>query len=220
MHTLARRVAVTVVAATLGLSAIAGPATAHALKGAPKAQRIEHAKAHKTAAQERVAAAKATRAAKVRALKVARAKAAKAAEAKARKAARFVATGVVTAVDAPAGTLSVLVDGGTKSLRGAEVTVTVPSDVAVNRDDVAATLGDVLVGDHVAVRGARSGETLTANRVNATSPEPEEAIEDPTVGDPTQDLITDPTQDPITEGDPVIDGGDQTAGDPSGADTP
>ena len=117
----------------------------------------------------------------------------KSADAKARKAARFVATGTVVAVGADSLTLTV--EGGTKSLRGTDATISVPADVRVNRDDVTVTLAEVQPGDHAAVQGAVTGGVLVAHRVNAESPEP--IVEEPTetvTEDPTETISEQPTE--------------------------
>src|SRR5687768_10740558 len=48
----------------------------------------------------------------------------------------FTATGVVTAVDAGAATLTVAVKGGTKNVKGNTVTVVVPSTARITLSDV------------------------------------------------------------------------------------
>ena len=80
----------------------------------------------------------------------------------------FTATGVVTAVDPVAGTLTVADKGGSRDLHGTSVMVTVAATTSVEVDDAAATLSDVNVGDHVAANGVRSvGPVFTARHVNA-----------------------------------------------------
>ncbi len=92
----------------------------------------------------------------------------KAAEAKARKAARFQATGTLLFVS-PDGTISVSVTGGpVKAWRGTIVDFNAAA-AHVNRDDVEATLLDLVAGDHVAVKGMREDGVLVAKRVNAES---------------------------------------------------
>jgi hypothetical protein len=86
----------------------------------------------------------------------------------------FVHAGKVTAVDATASTLTFVVHGGqVKALRGCTLTVVVTPDTKINRNDAAATLGDIAAGDHVNVKGtttrdATTGDvTYTATRVSA-----------------------------------------------------
>ena len=86
----------------------------------------------------------------------------------------FVHAGKVTAVGTS--TLTFVVRGGqVKALRGCTLTVEVNADTKINRNDAAATLADVVVGDHVNVKGkttrdAVSGDvTYTATRVSAGS---------------------------------------------------
>lgn len=74
----------------------------------------------------------------------------------------FVLGGEVAAVDAAAGTLTVLVHGGPyKLLRGTEVTVSVDPDAKVTREGEA-TLADLVVGDHVVVKARTVTLTITA----------------------------------------------------------
>ena len=90
----------------------------------------------------------------------------------------FVHGGSVSAVDAAASTLSFVVRGGqNKALRGCTLTVVVTEATKVSRDGAAATLADVVAGDHVNVKGtlardAASGDvTYTATRVSASAAE-------------------------------------------------
>ena len=163
-----RRCAVVATAGALIVSGIAIPASAKGPK-ADRGPKVEHVSKARTPQRG------------------------KSADAKARKAARFVATGTVVAVGADS--LTVAVEGGTKSLRGTEAVITVPADARVNRDDATVTLADVVVGDHAAVQGTSTGGVLVAKRVNAASPEP--VVEDPTetvVEDPTETVTEDPTE--------------------------
>lgn len=170
-----RTVAVSAVAASLVLSAIALPAAA---KGPKPGRGPAIALAKKSAAHGKSADART--AAKARA-----ALKGKSAAAKQRKAARFVANGTVVAVGADS--LTVAVKGGAKSLRGTEAVITVAADARISRDDVAATLADILAGDHVSVRGARRDGVLVASRLNASSPEP-------VVDEPTETVTEEPTE--------------------------
>jgi hypothetical protein len=91
------------------------------------------------------------------------------AKATARKAARFNATGNVVSVDAAAGTLVVAVKGGDAGLRRRTVTVAVDPGARISLNDAAATLADIPAGAHVKVGGTRSGESLRALKVNAST---------------------------------------------------
>ena len=97
---------------------------------------------------------------------------------KGHKKATFVHAGKVASVDAEAGTLSFTVRGGqNKALRGCVLTVVVNADTKIVRNDAAATLADVVVGDHVNVKGTSAKPadstdvTYTAKRVAASGAE-------------------------------------------------
>lgn len=88
----------------------------------------------------------------------------------------FVHGGKVTAVDATAGTVSFVVHGGqVKALRGCTITVSVPSTAKILRNDATATLADIVVGDHVNVKGTIAQDATThaiaytATRVSASA---------------------------------------------------
>lgn len=174
---IARYVAVAATVVALAVSAIALPAAAKGPK-AGRGPRVEHVNKGKSANAKSAAHAKK-------------------AAAKARKAARFVATGTVVAVGADS--LTVSVEGGTKSLRGTETVISVPAGVRVNRDDVTVTLADVLAGDHVAVQGTTVDGVRVAYRVNATSPEPVEEVTEIVTEDPTETVTEGPTE-TVTDG--------------------
>jgi hypothetical protein len=86
------------------------------------------------------------------------------------KAAKFTATGTVAAVDAAAGTLAVTGTRGTPALHRKDVVVAVPATTPVLVDGVVATLADVRPGMSVTVHGTATGDSLTATKVQATSP--------------------------------------------------
>jgi hypothetical protein len=97
----------------------------------------------------------------------------------------FTSGGPVTAVDTTAGTLTYTVRGGSnKALRGTSVTVSITSITVLQRNDVDATIADILVGDHVSVRGLNRGTINVAFRVEA------DGLGDPTV---TPTPVTTPT---------------------------
>lgn len=64
--------------------------------------------------------------------------------------------------------------GGNAKVRPAPVTLTVPGTAVVSRDGAAATLADLVAGDHVAASGTRTGTAVSITKVIATSPEPTE----------------------------------------------
>ena len=82
---------------------------------------------------------------------------------------RFVNAGTVTAVDTTAGTITFTVRGGReKSLRGKSLTVVVTASTKIRRHDADAKLVDVIVGDHVNVKGTKKDGVYTATRVSAS----------------------------------------------------
>jgi hypothetical protein len=83
--------------------------------------------------------------------------------------AKFNLGGGITAVDAAAGTVTFRVHGGKfKALRKTELTVTVADGARVRRNGAVVTLADLVVGDHVRVKGVRGTDGVwTANRVTA-----------------------------------------------------
>ncbi len=90
----------------------------------------------------------------------------------------FVHAGKVSAVDAEAGTVSFVVRGGqNKALRGCVLTVAVNADTKISRNGNAATLADLVAGDHVNVKGTSAKDattaevTYTAKRVSASGGE-------------------------------------------------
>jgi hypothetical protein len=81
---------------------------------------------------------------------------------------KFVLAGSLASVDTTAGTVSFQVHGGRdKTLRGTVVTVTVAPDAVVERNDAVATLADLVVGDHVVVKGSKATGSMVASRVIA-----------------------------------------------------
>lgn len=94
---------------------------------------------------------------------------------------KFNLGGLLTAVDAEAGTVTFRVHGGKiKSVRGTELTVTVAENARVRRNDAAATLADFQVGDKVRAKGLRADGVWTASRVKAEAPD---FVEDDDSGD-------------------------------------
>jgi Cu/Ag efflux protein CusF len=179
-HSAARRIAVLLTVAAVALGGLALPAAAKGGQKARGKQQTVQTAAHTTKAQERREAVKARKAA---------AKARKEA-AKARKAARFVATGVVTAVDASS--VEVQLTGGTlKALRraGTPVTFTVAENATIRRDGETVALDALQLGDHVMLKGAKDGENFVARKVRASAPEVENDVEgtDDAAGDESGD---------------------------------
>ena len=187
---LSRRAAALTAIAALALSSVALPASAHSLKGDTKAEKAAHADSH-GAQSSRDKAGKKRQADERKADKKRQADERKAAK-RAERLAEFKVTGDVVAVDAETGTLQVAVRGG-KRYRGATVAVVVPAGARVKRDDAPAAVGDILPGDHVAVKGRTTDGVHVADRVNASSPEPEPIGEEPAQEEPAE-------QEPIVDG--------------------
>lgn len=95
-------------------------------------------------------------------------------KAKPAKPAPFSVNGTVTAVDATARTVTLAATGGMKDLRNTSVTITIAADAKIVVDDVRAPLAEVTAGDRATIVGLRTGGTLTAKKISATSPEPTE----------------------------------------------
>ncbi len=117
------------------------------------------------------------------------------------KAVRMTLSGAVTAVEGDSVTFTVK-GGRDKALRGKPLTVTVPGTARVVRNDEAATLADVLVGDKVTVQLVKAGEVLTARRliargVAAPAPAPTEPA--PTEPAPTEPAPTEPAPAPTPQ---------------------
>ncbi len=86
--------------------------------------------------------------------------------------AKFNLGGRLTAVDVEAGTVTFRVHGGKfKAVRGTELTVIVADGARVRRNEAAATLADLQVGDRVRAKGVRQDGVWTAKRVKAESPD-------------------------------------------------
>jgi hypothetical protein len=102
----------------------------------------------------------------------------------------FSYNGTLTAVDAAAGTVTIKVPGGgQKALRSANLTLAVPASADVRRNGAVTTLGELVAGDRLQVKGDRVGTVHTVRRVSAKasavapapaptpSPEPSETPE-------------------------------------------
>jgi hypothetical protein len=84
----------------------------------------------------------------------------------------FTSAGPVTAVDTTADTITYTVRGGAnKALRGTSVTVAITAITVLTRNDDEATVDDIQVGDHVAIRGLNRGALSVAFRVEADGPD-------------------------------------------------
>ncbi|MET8154570.1 hypothetical protein ACIBSW_34065 [Actinoplanes sp. NPDC049668] len=84
----------------------------------------------------------------------------------------FAANGKVTAVDAEAGTVTLLANGGTKDVRRKTVTVTVPERAKIRVNGKRATVAGILAGARITVTGIRVGDVYTAVVISATRPKP------------------------------------------------
>lgn len=89
----------------------------------------------------------------------------------ARRKARFVAVGIVTAVSGDSITL-VVKGGSARQLRGKTQTFTVASGASVKRNGQAVAVSAIQKDDHAMVKGGRTGDTYTAQKVRAQSREP------------------------------------------------
>jgi hypothetical protein len=123
---------------------------------------------------------------------------------------QFVAAGRLVSVDPAAGTLTFTVHGGRdKALRGHTLTVTVTAATRIRRNATGAALTDLLPGDHLNVKGTKTGTTYTATRVSAeatntpdptpSSPAPTTtATPEPTTTTPAPTTTTTPEPTPTT----------------------
>jgi hypothetical protein len=88
---------------------------------------------------------------------------------------KFAASGVVDSIASDS--LTVIVHGGTRNVRGTTVTFAVAETTKINHDDVPAELLELQAGDHVAVNGTKTTSGFAAKHVNAESPVVEEPID-------------------------------------------
>ena len=112
----------------------------------------------------------------------------------------FSYNGTLTALDAAAGTVTIKVPGGgQKALRSAKLTLTVPASAAVRRNGAVVTLGELVVGDKLQVKGDRVGTVHTVRRVSAKasvvapSPSPTPSPEPSETPEPTESPTPTPT---------------------------
>jgi hypothetical protein len=80
----------------------------------------------------------------------------------------FVATGVVTAVDVAAGTVTLRAKGGTRDVRRRTVTVAVPDTARVVVNGKRAAPAVIIAGAKITVNGFRSADVYTAIRVRVS----------------------------------------------------
>jgi hypothetical protein len=142
---------------------------------------------------------------------------------------RFEASGKVTAVDAAAGTVTLLASNGTKDVRKQTVTVTVPGSLRVVVNGKRTTLKAVAVGARIAVNGTRVGTAYTAAKVSVTqkktavvkptpkptvppTPQPTPPAEE-TPADDTPTAEPTPTTSPEPDEDPTEDPEDEISDD-------
>jgi hypothetical protein len=85
---------------------------------------------------------------------------------------KFAAEGRVTAVDAAAGTVTLLAKSGTKDVRKKTITVAVPAGARIVVGGRRATVAGIVAGARIAVTGTRVGAEYTAARISATRPKP------------------------------------------------
>jgi hypothetical protein len=118
----------------------------------------------------------------------------------------FTASGKVTAVDAAAGTVTVLATGGTKDVRKHTVTITVTSAARFKINSRTGTLAAVSVGAKITVTGTRSGSTYTAARVEVSqkkspviTPSPAPTVDPEPTAEPTPSTSTSPDDDPTED---------------------
>ncbi|BFU43105.1 DUF5666 domain-containing protein [Krasilnikovia sp. MM14-A1004] len=83
---------------------------------------------------------------------------------------KFEGRGKISAIDADAGTLTVVVKGGTKNVRNSTVTVSVPSTARIKRNGKKVPFASLAVGDRIEMKGTRDGDVFTASRVQAHGP--------------------------------------------------
>lgn len=80
----------------------------------------------------------------------------------------FAGSGRVTAVDAEAGTVTLLAKGGTKDVRKRSVTVVVADTARITVNSRRSTLDAVTVGAKITVTGTRSAGVYSATRVQVS----------------------------------------------------
>ncbi|WP_199509647.1 hypothetical protein [Nucisporomicrobium flavum] len=115
---------------------------------------------------------------------------------KAHKPVRFTASGTVTAVDAQAGTVTLLAKGGTKDVRKRTVTVVVPAKASLRVNGKKVTLSGVAAGQRIEVVGRRTGDVYTADVVRVSGKGVKPAPSPSVTPTPTTEPTTEPTDDP------------------------
>ncbi|UQU61699.1 hypothetical protein COUCH_21915 [Couchioplanes caeruleus] len=133
--------------------------------------------------------------------------------AKTPKPVRFTASGTVTAVDAEAGTVTLLAKGGTKDVRKRTVTVVVPAKASLRVNGKKVTLSGVAAGQRIEVVGRRTGDVYTADVVRVSGRAAKPAPSPSVTPTPTVEPTTEPSDDPTTE--PTEDPSDDPTVEPS-----
>ncbi|MFI7601895.1 hypothetical protein [Actinoplanes sp. NPDC049681] len=120
---------------------------------------------------------------------------------KAQKPVRFTASGTVTAVDAEAGTVTLVVKGGTKDVRKSTLTVTVPAKASVRVNSKKATVAALAAGFRIEVTGRRAGAVYTVDVLRATGKKakPAPSVTPSPTTEPTDEPTTEPTTEPTDE---------------------
>jgi hypothetical protein len=119
----------------------------------------------------------------------------------------FAASGRVTAVDAAAGTVTLLAQGGSKDVRKRTVTVAVPSTARVVINGKRGALSAVTVGARITVNGTRSAGVYTASKVQVSqkagpvvTPSPKPTVQPTPTVEPTEPTPDDgDTEEPADE---------------------
>jgi len=122
---------------------------------------------------------------------------------KAAKPVRFTASGTVTAVDAQAGTVTLLAKGGTKDVRKKTITVSVPAKASLRLNGRKVTLAALASGQRIEVVGRRTGTVYTADLVRASGkgvkPAPSPTVTPSPVTPSPSAPVTEPTDEPSDE---------------------
>jgi hypothetical protein len=109
---------------------------------------------------------------------------------------QFSASGTVKAVDAAAGTVTVVAKGGTKDVKGKTVTISVPSAVRIQLNGARKKLADLGAGFRITITGTRVGSVYTAAKVQATGTKTKPAPKPTTSPTPTPTPTPEPTDTP------------------------
>ncbi|RZU49520.1 hypothetical protein EV385_1273 [Krasilnikovia cinnamomea] len=96
---------------------------------------------------------------------------------------KFEGRGKISAIDVEAGTLTVVVKGGTKNIRHRTVTVSVSPTARIKRNGKKVSLASLAVGDRIKLRGAKKDDTYTVSRIQAQGPRKPKPAPSPTEND-------------------------------------